>query len=70
MPCRQSRSGLGGVKKGSQIKAFRATFWGYGQRENGIEEGEGASERTKYQELVQKITVANTIEMSSMSDDL
>jgi len=33
----------------------------YGQRENGVERGEGASERTKYQELLWKITMANKI---------
>jgi len=31
----------------------------YGQRENGVEKGEGASERTKYQELLWQINIAN-----------
>ena len=33
----------------------------YGQRENKVKKGEGASERTKYQELLWKITTAYNI---------
>ncbi|MBV8225325.1 MAG: hypothetical protein JO232_09070 [Verrucomicrobia bacterium] len=40
------------------VKAVGHRYKKYGQRDNKVEDGEGASERTKYQELVQKITVA------------
>ena len=35
----------------------------YGQRENGVEKGEGTSERTKYQELLWQISMANAADI-------
>jgi hypothetical protein len=43
------------------VTAVGRLYKKYGQRENAVERGEGASERTKYQELVWKITMANNI---------
>jgi len=43
------------------VKAVGHRYKKYGQRENGVEKGEGASERTKFQELLWKITMANNI---------